>query len=53
MKFIKKIREKLGYTKYEMSKKLDYATDKSYHQFENSKRAVNMEKLIKLGIYQV
>ena len=48
MNFIKKIREKLGYTKYKMAQELGYANDKGYHQFEDSKKIINIEKLVKL-----
>lgn len=49
MKFIKKIREEiLNKNQYEMYKMLGFYDAKSYKDFENSKRAVNMEKLIKL-----
>lgn len=48
MKFIKKIREEfLGKSSYEMHRILGFRNTKSYQDFENSTRAVNVEKLIK------
>lgn len=49
MNFIKKIREEiLQKNQYEMYKMLGFYDVKSYQDFENSKRAVNIKKLVKL-----
>ncbi|MBD2212939.1 hypothetical protein H6G27_24125 [Nostoc linckia FACHB-104] len=48
MEFIKKIRLKLGLNYYQSQKVLGFSSSRGYIDFENSKRAVNIEKLIKL-----
>lgn len=48
MEFIKKIREKMGLNIYKMSQAMEYPKPHGYTQFENSKKAVNLEKLVKL-----
>ena len=51
MEFIKIIRERLGYSKYKMAQELGFNCGKDYACFENSKRAVNVEKLVKLWLF--
>jgi hypothetical protein len=47
--FIRKIREEiLNKNQYEMHKNLGFSDTKSYKNFENSARAVNIQKLVKL-----
>lgn len=48
MKFIKEIREELGFNPYVMTKKMEIKTVQQYLSFEDSKQAVNVENLIKL-----
>lgn len=48
MEFIKKIREQMGLNIYKMSQAMGYPKPHGYTQFENSKKAVNLEKLVKL-----
>lgn len=48
MEFIKKIRITLGLNYYQAQKLLGFSSSRGYIDFEQSKRAVNLEKLIKL-----
>lgn len=48
MKFIKEIRSLLGFTQYRIAQELGFPSTYGYTQFENSRKAVNIEKLIKL-----
>lgn len=48
MDFIGKIREKMGLNFSKMAQQMDYPSTQGYIQFENSKRAVSVEKLVRL-----
>lgn len=48
MQFIKKIRQDLGFTSYQMSKNMGMKSVREYLNFEASKNAVNVKKMIKL-----
>jgi hypothetical protein len=48
MYFIKKIRENLGLSRYRMAYELEFAKTHGYTQFEEAKKAVSLEKLVKL-----
>ena len=48
MQFIKKIRQDLGFTSYQMSKSMGMKSVREYLNFEASKNAVNVKKMIKL-----
>jgi transcriptional regulator with XRE-family HTH domain len=50
MEFIKKIREQKGYSQYRMAKELGFNSTGEYIRFENAKKAINAQNLIKLWI---
>ncbi|BAY08155.1 hypothetical protein [Calothrix sp. NIES-2098] len=51
MEFIKKIRESKNVTGYRIAKELGFYDCKHYLHFENAKKAVNLDKLIRLWRY--
>ncbi|MBD2212941.1 helix-turn-helix transcriptional regulator [Nostoc linckia FACHB-104] len=48
MKFITKIREKLGLNPYKMQKELGIKSTQTYIVFENAKSSVSLKNLVKL-----